>query len=81
MQVTARFSGELVNQIGVARLSVTLPDDATVTDLVQHLSTQHPAAAARLATAVPVIAGRHVSGTEPLANGQEVALILPIAGG
>lgn len=81
MQVNTRFSGELVNQIGVARLSVNLPDDATVTDLVQLLSAQHPAAAARLATAVPVIAGRHVALTEPLTSGQEVALILPIAGG
>lgn len=81
MRIQTRFSGELVNQIGVARLSLTLPDGATVSDLLAQLRTQYPAAAERLTTAVPVIAGRHVAHTQPLANGQEVAFILPIAGG
>lgn len=81
MQIQTRLSGELAQQVGMARLSVTLPDGATVADLLDWLRQQYPTTTARLETAVPIIAGRHVSPTEPLADGQEVALLLPIAGG
>ena len=81
MQVTARLSGELVQQMGRARLPVSLPDGATVAVLMQQLRDTYPQSARTLQAAVPIIAGRHVSTEQVLEGGQEVAILLPIAGG
>lgn len=81
MNVSVRLSGDLAQQVGMARLQVTLAEKTTVADLVAHLRQQYPAAAARIDIAVPIIAGQHVSPTTKLAAGQEVALLLPVAGG
>ena len=45
------------------------------------LRREYSEAAPLLDTAVPIIAGRHVTQSEPLVDGQEVAFLLPIAGG
>jgi molybdopterin converting factor small subunit len=81
MLITVRFSAGLVQQIGQARLQVTLVEGATVADLRQHLAQRFDGAQQLLANTVPVLAGRHVTDSEPLQNGQEVSLLLPIAGG
>lgn len=81
MNVSVRLSGDLAQQVGTARFQVTLVENATVADLAAHLRQQYPAAAARIEIAVPIIAGQHVSPTTKLAAGQEVALLLPVAGG
>ena len=81
MQIQTRLSGELAQLVGTPRLFVTLPPAATVADLVAQLQQEYPTAIDYLETAVPIISGRHVSPTELLTAGQEVALLLPIAGG
>jgi molybdopterin converting factor small subunit len=81
MTVHVRLSGGLAQKMGLARLTITLSDGSTVADLRERLQAQHPAAAPQLALAVPVIAGQHVDWTVPLSSDQEVAFLLPIAGG
>ena len=81
MDVSVRLSADLIQRVGKARLAMQLPADATVADLMSQLRTEYPSLTDRLEVAVPFVAGRHVSQTEPLADGQEVALLLPIAGG
>ena len=81
MNVNVRLSGDLAQQVGNAHLQVTLAENTTVADLAAYLRQQYPAAAARIDIAVPIIAGQHVSPTTKLAAGQEVALLLPVAGG
>ncbi len=81
MTVHVRLSGGLAQQVGLARLTITLSDGSTVADLREHLQAQHPAAAPQLALAVPVISGQHVDWAVPLSSDQEVAFLLPIAGG
>lgn len=81
MKVNVRLSGDLVQQVGNARLQVALAENATAADLVASLQEQYPAAAERLELVVPIIGGKHVSPETKLAAGQEVALLLPIAGG
>ncbi|MCP4363200.1 MAG: MoaD/ThiS family protein, partial [Chloroflexi bacterium] len=61
--------------------AVTLTDEATVADLLHNLRTQHPALEQRIDTAIPMIAGRYAAQSERLSAGQEVALLLPVAGG
>jgi len=50
-----------------------------VADLVDNLRAQYPVAL--LDTAIAVVGGEHVSNSAPLSDGQEIALLLPIAGG
>ncbi|MFN2163701.1 MAG: MoaD/ThiS family protein [Candidatus Promineifilaceae bacterium] len=81
MKVRVRLSGELAAQIGRPRLTLTLADGATVANLADWLHREYPASTPLLNTAVPIISGRHVTPSEPLADNQEVAFLLPIAGG
>jgi sulfur carrier protein ThiS len=80
MMVFLRVGAGLVLGNGVTRLSVTLPDNATVADLLEDLRLQYPTAS-RVENAVLVSNGEHVSASAPLSDGQELALLLPISGG
>jgi molybdopterin converting factor small subunit len=62
-------------------LVVSLTENATIADLIAYLQTQHPALASKFNSAVPMLSGRAVTPAEPLAEAQEVALLLPAAGG
>lgn len=79
MRVMVRLSRGLAEAVGQPRLAVDVPAGATVGDLVQHLHRQVPAAA--LVHAVAVVDGQCAPPGQPLAEGQEVALLLPVAGG
>ena len=81
MTVHVRLSAGLAQKVGSARLSVALSEGSTVADLREQLRAQHPGAAPQLALAVPVIAGQPVDWTVPLSSDQQVAFLLPIAGG
>ena len=80
MTVFIRVGAGLELGNGITRLSVTLIDGATVTDLLENLRLQYPDAS-RLENAVLVSNGEHVSRSAPLSDGQELALLLPISGG
>lgn len=81
MQINVRVNGILAQKMPGARFQVTLPPQATVADLRRHLQSTHPALASELERVVAVIDGRHQGETAVLQNGQEVALLMPIAGG
>ncbi len=81
MNVNVRLSVGLAQAVGNPRLTVSLPEDATVAELLAELGASYPQLYPKLNTAVAVIAGRHTPVTESLTTGQEVALLLPIAGG
>jgi molybdopterin converting factor small subunit len=81
MKVNVRLSVGLAQIVGNPRLTVSLPDNATVAELLVALGEDYPQLYPKLNTAVAVIAGRHTPVTTGLAAGQEVALLLPIAGG
>jgi molybdopterin converting factor small subunit len=72
---------------GIARLApapvlrVELPDGATVEDLYERLAAGHPELAPALPSALPVLRGRHLERRQPLAPGDEVALLAAVAGG
>ncbi len=81
MDITVRLSAGLAQEIGQARLLLTLPETATVADLYAWLRARYPAQSAQIDAAVPIIAGRHASMAAPLPAQGEVALLLPVAGG
>ena len=81
MEISVRFGHGLAQQAGLSRLRITIPEGATVADLMRQLSAAHPSLMQQLATSVAVVAGNHVNTDEPLSEGQEVALLMPISGG
>ncbi len=81
MRIHARFNGDLIEAFGGARLTVSLPEGATLGELVHCLRERHPGASSGLDAALPILDGQHLSPKQPLAEGQEVAFLLPVAGG
>jgi molybdopterin converting factor small subunit len=60
---------------------VALPQGATVDMLLDHLSELEPDIAAGLGSALPVVRGTHAGRDQELREGDEVALLIPVAGG
>jgi molybdopterin synthase catalytic subunit len=81
MEVSVRLSPNLARQAGNARLRATLPEPATISDLIATLSAEYPDLGAQLKSAIPVLSGTPAAPNEPLQNGQEIALLTPISGG
>ena len=81
MHVVVRLGSGLATAAGTRRLRVELPRGSTVDTLFERLSETEPAIATALDSALPVLRGTHASGGEPLADGDEVALLIPVAGG
>jgi len=81
MQVRVRLSGELARAAGSARAELDVPEGATVADLLAGLAARHPELAPALQRALPMVRGDHAGRERALAAGDEVALLLPAAGG
>jgi sulfur-carrier protein len=81
VRVQVRFGSGLAAAAGTSRLAVELPRDATVETLIDRLGALEPAIAAGLGSALPVVRGVHATGGQRLADGDEVALLIPVAGG
>lgn len=81
MLLNVRLNGTLVQEIGAPRVQVQLPEEGTVTDLISHLCERYPQAAPSLEKAVAFSTGAHLSPDSILTPNQQLALLLPIAGG
>jgi len=81
MQIPVRLSAALAQISGTPRLQVTVSDGATVADVIEALTALHPDLASRLQRAVPMVAGRHADPGDQVNDGEEVAFLLPVAGG
>lgn len=81
MEILVRVNGPLAHSIGRSRLHLTLPAGSTLADLVSRLKELYPQAALPLSRAVFFISGQHCSAQTILDPGQEVSLLMPIAGG
>lgn len=81
MVVHVRVNGSLAEALGSSRHTIQVPQGATVSDLLDAFSAQHPGAADLISRAVAVAGGKHVAPATKLAENQEMALLMPIAGG
>ena len=81
MQVRVRLGAGLSRLSSAPLLSVELADDSTVEDLYARLRETQPELAAALRSALPVVAGEHVTRDRRLADREELALLLPVSGG
>jgi hypothetical protein len=65
----------------VSLVTLELPDGATVGQLFTYLGETQAGLAPALPSALPVVAGSHVDRARVLRPGEEVALLIPVAGG
>ena len=76
-----RLGSGLATAAGTRRLGLELPEEATVDTLLERLRDTEPSIAPALDSALPMLRGTHASGVEALCEGDEVALLTPVAGG
>lgn len=81
MHVRVRLGTGLARLAVAPVLTVELPEGATVADLCGTVASEHPDLAAPLRSALPVVAGAHAEPGRQLLQGDEVALLTPVAGG
>jgi MoaE-MoaD fusion protein len=81
VEVRIRFGSGIAGFAPAPMLRIELPDGATVEQLYDHLAAAHPELAPGLRSALPVVQGVHVERARTLAQGDEVALLSPVAGG
>ena len=81
MNINVRLNGALAQKIGTARLRIEVANSATVNDLLVQLRQRYPYSEQILNSAVPFASGQHLSPASPLSDGQEIALLVPVAGG
>ena len=81
MQVRVRLGAGLARLSAAPLLTVDLADGATVDELYERLRDIDPDLAPALRSALPVVAGEHVSRDRRLADRDQVALLLPVSGG
>ena len=81
MQVRVRLGAGLARLSSAPLLNVELAEGATVDELFAHLSDADPDLAPALRSALPVVAGEHVSRDRRLTHRDQVALLLPVSGG
>lgn len=81
MQIRVRLGAGPSRLSPAPLLTVDLADGATVDELYEHLGDTDPGLAPALRSALPVVAGEHVPRDRPLADREQVALLLSVSGG
>lgn len=79
--IALRLFADLAEAAGTRTLRVEVPAPATVRAVIDAAAAQHPAIAERRASLGASIGDRWVRGDDPVAPGDEVALIPPVSGG
>ena len=81
MNVQVKLFATLKDRAGSNHVNVDLPDDATVTTLLDRLAQAQPKLAPSLPTCLVAINQEFAFGTTPIRSGDEVALFPPVSGG
>ena len=81
MRIDVRLGSGLSRIAGSPRLAVEVADGATVGDVLVRVAQERPALAAGLPSALTVVRGKQVGGELVLAEGDELAVLTPVAGG
>jgi sulfur-carrier protein len=81
VQIRVRLGAGLSRFAGSPLLALELPESSSVDDLFVVLGERHPELAPALPSALPVVGGSHVERSATLSPGDEVALLIPVAGG
>jgi molybdopterin converting factor small subunit len=80
VRVRVRLGGGRA-RLAAPRLSIELGEDATVDDLCAALAEREPRLAPALPAALTLVGGEQADRSRKLAAGEEVAFLIPVAGG
>jgi molybdopterin converting factor small subunit len=81
LRIDVRLGSGLSRLAGGPRLAVDVADGATVDEVLVRVAEERPALAAGLPSALTVVHGTQVGGERVLADGDELAVLTPVAGG
>lgn len=81
MDVQVRLGPGLVQRIGIPRLTLTVPDGATVREALGSLREQYPRLLPTSDTVLTVVNGITVGDQHILCSDAELALLFPVSGG
>jgi molybdopterin converting factor small subunit len=81
MKLTVHLFGPVREVVGAGRATVTLGKAPTVANLLSALTAAHPDLEALLARSRVAINHVYADATEPIAPGDEIAVIPPVGGG
>jgi molybdopterin synthase catalytic subunit len=81
MMIQVKLFATLKDRAGSSHISVDLPDEATVSLLLERLAAAQPKLAPSIATSVVAINQEFAFGSTPIRSGDEVALFPPVSGG
>jgi molybdopterin converting factor small subunit len=80
VRVAVRLNAGLADRLG-ARRTVELPAGATAADLIERLAVEAGLDASAAGGLAVVAGGRYVGRAAPLRDGDELAVMVPVAGG
>ena len=81
MNVRAEFYSRLRELVGASNLEIALPDNATVSDLMQHLFSEYPKLRDFQNSMLFGIGVNFVEKSHPLRDGEVIAIMPPVQGG
>ncbi len=81
MDVQIKLFATLKDRAGSSQVSVELPDEATVSALLDRLAAAQPKLAPALPTCLVAVNQEFAFGSTPIRSGDEVALFPPVSGG
>ena len=81
MNVQVKLFATLKDRIGSSHVMVDLPDNATVSVLLDRLAAAQPKLAPSIATCVVAVNQEFAFGSTVIRSGDEVALFPPVTGG
>ena len=81
MRIRVRLGAGLSRFAEAPLLSIDLAEGASVDDLLAALGHEQPSLEPALRSVLPVVAGTHAQREPELHAGDEVALLIPVAGG
>lgn len=81
MQLTVRLNGALVQEVGTSRVQVQIDDNGTVSDVIEYLCANYPQSTPTFKNAVAFASGSHLTPDTILSPNQQLALLIPYAGG
>ena len=80
-QIQLRAFATVRHALGASILSLELPADSTVTDLLDRLKADYPLVSPHLDRIVVTVNQQYVDRSQTLQNGDEVAIFPPVSGG
>ena len=81
MRIDVRLGSGLSRLAGGPRLAIDVTEGATVGDVLVRVAHERPALAAGLPSALTVVRGTQVGNERVLDDGDELAVLTPVAGG